>query len=82
MVVAKGFARSPETFEESKLVFKAARYTQVAKINTGLKYQRNFESRVREFAAFYNFGITEIKAEQAIFEKCYRELKCWFISSA
>lgn len=76
MVVANGFARSPEALEESKLVFKAARYTQVAKINTGLKYQRNFESRVREFAAFYDFGITEIKAEQAIFDKCYSELKC------
>jgi hypothetical protein len=76
MVVANGFARSLEALEESKLVFKAARYTKVAKINTGLEYQRNFESRVREFADFYNFGITEIKAEQAIFQRCYSELKC------
>lgn len=75
MVVANGFAQSLEALEESKRVFKAARYTQVAKINTGLKYQHNFEPRVREFAAFYEFGITEIKAEQAIFERCYSELK-------
>ncbi len=75
MVVANGFARDMGSLEESKLVFKAARYSHVAKINTGLKYQHNFESRVREFAAFYDFGITEIKAEQAIFERCYSELK-------
>ena len=75
MVLANGFARSLESLEESKLVFKAAKYTQVAKINTGLKYQHNFELRVREFATFYEFEITEIKAEQAIFERCYTELK-------
>ncbi|AKB17513.1 MULTISPECIES: DUF1638 domain-containing protein [unclassified Methanosarcina] len=75
MVVANGFARSLENLEESKLVFRAARYTQVAKINAGLNYQHNFESRVREFAAFYNFEITEIETDQAIFEMCYSELK-------
>jgi len=75
MVVANGFARSLENLEESKMVFRAARYTQVAKINTGLNYQQNFESKVKEFAAFYDFGITEIETDQAIFEMCYSELK-------
>ncbi|MDD4305320.1 MAG: DUF1638 domain-containing protein [Methanosarcina sp.] len=75
MVVANGFARSLEALEESKRVFKTARYTKVAKINTGIKYKHNFEPKVREFAAFYEFGITEIKAEQVIFERCYSELK-------
>ncbi len=75
MVVANGFARSLENLEESKIVFRAARYTQVAKINTGLNYQHNFESKVREFAAFYGFGITEIETDQAIFKMCYSELK-------
>ena len=75
MVVANGFARSLENLEESKMVFRAARYTQVAKINTGLNDQQNFESRVREFAAFYGFGITELKTDQVIFEMCYSELK-------
>jgi hypothetical protein len=75
MVVANGFARNLENLEESRMVFRAARYTQVAKINTGLNYQQNFESRVREFAAFYGFGITELETDQAIFEMCYSELK-------
>jgi len=57
------------------MVFKDARYTQGAKINTGLNYQHNFESKVREFAAFDGFGITEIKTNQAIFKMCYSDLK-------
>ncbi len=75
MVVANGFARNLETLDESKLVFRAARYSRVAKINTGLNYQQNFESRVKEFAAFYDFGITELETDQVLFEKCYSELK-------
>lgn len=75
MVVANGFARSLETLDESKLVFRAARYTKVAKINTGSNYQENFDSRVGEFADFYNFGITEIETDPVIFERCYSELK-------
>lgn len=75
MVVANGFARSLEALEESKLVFQAARYTKVAKINTGSNYQQNFDSRVREFADFYNFGITEIETNPVIFERCYSKLK-------
>jgi hypothetical protein len=82
MVVANGFARSLETLEESKLVFRAARYARVAKVNTGLNYQQNFESRVREFAAFYDFGITELKTDNVLFEKCYSELKNSLMVSA
>lgn len=81
MVVANGFARDLETLDESKLVFRAARYSRVAKINTGLNYQQNFESRVREFAAFYDFEITELETDQALFEKCYNELKHSFTAS-
>ncbi len=81
MIVANGFARNLEALEESKMVFKAARYTQVAKINTGLKYQHNFEPRVKEFASFYDLGIKEIKAEQVIFKKSYSEVKNSLIPS-
>lgn len=81
MVVANGFARDLETLDESKLVFRAARYTRVAKVNTGLNYQQNFESKVREFADFYDFGITELETDQALFEKCYNELKHYLAAS-
>ncbi|MCQ1536222.1 DUF1638 domain-containing protein [Methanosarcina sp. KYL-1] len=76
MIVANGFARSLEKLEESRMVFRAARYTQVAKIDTGLKYQLDFEARVQEFASYYDFNVREIEAAPVLFERCYRELKC------
>lgn len=75
MVVANGFARSSDMIEESKLVFRAAKYSHVAKLNTGLKYQKDFEPKVREFANFYDFEIRELETDLAIFERCYGDLK-------
>jgi hypothetical protein len=75
MIVANGFARSLELLEESRMVFRVSKYTQVAKINTGLSCQQDFDSRVYEFADYYSFDVREIEADQAIFERCYSELK-------
>lgn len=82
MVVANGFARSPEVLEESRMVFRFSKYTQVAKINTGLGYQPDFHSRVYEFADYYSLDISEIEADLAIFERCYGELKTAVMSAA
>ncbi|HII00191.1 TPA: DUF1638 domain-containing protein [Methanosarcinaceae archaeon] len=75
MVVANGFARSLELLEESRMVFRVSKYTQVAKINTGLSYQHDFHSKVYEFADYYGLDVREIEADLEIFERCYSELK-------
>ncbi|AKB25276.1 hypothetical protein MSMTP_1807 [Methanosarcina sp. MTP4] len=52
-------------------------YGRVAKLHTGLLYTENFDARIRDFADIFSFEVVELelKGNQKIFDKCYRELK-------
>lgn len=44
----------------TKIVFDYSGYKKVAKINTGLFYEKEFETKVREFAELYGFEVVVV----------------------
>ncbi len=51
------------------------RYRRVAKINTGLSYEPDFDENVRDFARFLNLKIVEIQGSKKIAEQSYQNAK-------
>ena len=51
------------------------RYGRVAKINTGLSYEPDFDENVRDFARFFNLKIVEIQGSKKIAEQSYQNAK-------
>ncbi len=49
----------PDNVEMTKIVFDYSGYKNVAKINIGLFYEKEFEAKVREFAELYGFEVVE-----------------------
>ncbi len=74
MLVSAGMTPNPDNIEESKFVFKEVGYKIVAKINTGLLYEENFDTMVEEFARLFEFDIIEMDASPALLERCYTDL--------
>jgi hypothetical protein len=75
MLYSAGMTSDPENIEMSKFVFDQVGYKTVAKINTGLRYEENFDSIVEEFARIFDFDIMEMDASPALLERCYVQLK-------
>lgn len=74
MVVSAGMTRNPDDIKMSKFVFDYAGYKNVARMDTGLHYEKEFDSMVEEFARLFDFNIIEMKASPALLESCYRKL--------
>ncbi len=51
------------------------RYRRVAKINTGLPYEQDFDENVRDFARFFNLKIVELQGSKKIAEQSYQNAK-------
>ncbi len=51
------------------------RYERVARINTGLPCDPDFNDNIREFARFFNMNIVELKGNATIAEQCYNNAK-------
>jgi hypothetical protein len=51
------------------------RYGRVAKINTGLSYEPDFDENVRDFARFFNLKIVELEGSKKIAEQSYQNAK-------
>ncbi len=51
------------------------RYRRVAKINTGLSYEPDFDENVRDFARFFNLKIVELQGSKKIAEQSYQNAK-------
>ncbi len=62
-----------ELSENDKKYIK--RYGRVAKINTGLSYEPDFDENVRYFARFFNLKIVEIQGSKKIAEQSYQNAK-------
>jgi hypothetical protein len=74
MVVAAGMTSDPNDIKMSKFVFDYAGYKNVARMDTGLHYEKDFDSMVEEFAQLFDFNIIEMSASPALIENCYRRL--------
>ncbi|MEA1984200.1 MAG: DUF1638 domain-containing protein [Euryarchaeota archaeon] len=46
-------------------------YKQVAKVDTGLSYETEFNEKVDEFASTFDFDVLDIKANLGSIEQCY-----------
>ncbi|AKB24369.1 hypothetical protein MSMTP_0900 [Methanosarcina sp. MTP4] len=75
MIRTAGLSQNPDDIEMSKFVFDYAGYKKIAKVNTGLPYEKNFEAYVREFARLFEFEITELEATLHLVENCYKKAK-------
>ncbi|NPE28045.1 DUF1638 domain-containing protein [Methanococcoides sp. SA1] len=75
MLVAGGFGKDPTDVETSKWVFDSIGYKKVAKLNTGLHYEKEFDNIVKEFADIFEFDILNIEGTLDLVEKCYRDFR-------
>jgi hypothetical protein len=73
----RAYGKDPsKSLKMMKKLHEMVGYKRVAKINTGLKYTKNFDEAIREFADIFDFEILEFDyGSQKIFEDCYNELK-------
>jgi len=51
------------------------RYGRVAKINTGLSYEQDFDENVRDFARFFNLKIVELQGSKKIAGQSYQNAR-------
>ena len=75
MVVITGLTPDPDNIEMVKLVFDYAGYKHVAKVDTGLNYEKDFEEKVDEFAKLFNLNVIDLKGKLSIYEKSYEDAK-------
>ncbi len=75
MVVSAGMTSDPEDIKLSKFVFDYAGYRNVAKMDTGLYYEKQFEPMVEEFARLFDFNVIDMKAGPQLLVRCYENLK-------
>jgi len=74
MVVSAGMTPDPNDIKLSKFVFDYAGYKNVARMDTGLYYEKDFNAMVEEFARLFEFNIIEMTASPALIKECYRKL--------
>jgi len=75
MVKAAGLTNNPDDIKMSKFVFDYAGYKTVAKMDTGLYYEKSFDPMVEEFARLFEFDIIDMKASPRLLVNCYERIK-------
>lgn len=75
MVRAAGLSQDPDDIKMSKFVFDYAGYKRVAKVNTGLAYEKDFNTRVKEFSILFEFEVTDLEGTLQLVENCYAKTK-------
>jgi hypothetical protein len=75
MIRTAGLSKDPDDIKMSKFIFDYAGYKRVARINTGLPYEKNFEVYVREFSELFDFEITDLEGTTRVVESCYLKTK-------
>ena len=81
MIRTAGLSKDPDDIKMSKFVFDYAGYKRVARINTGLVYEKEFEACVREFSALFDFEITDLEGSTKLVESCYTKTKTSVLES-
>lgn len=59
----------------AKMVNDMAGYSRVAKVNTGLIYVKDIDTKIDEYANLFGYSTFEVSGNQEIFEKCYFSIK-------
>lgn len=75
MLVASRITPDPENIEMTKMVFEFSGYKNVAKVDTGLHYEKEFEAKVREFADSLGFEVVDVEGSPELIERCYQKAK-------
>lgn len=75
MLVASRITPDPENIEMTKMVFDYSGYKNVAKVDTGLYYEKDFETKVREFADSFEFEVVDMKGSPELIERCYERAR-------
>jgi hypothetical protein len=75
MIVSAGLTPNADDIKLSKFVFDHAGYKTVAKMDTGLYYEKQFDPMVEEFARLFDFNIIDMKAGPQLLVRCYEQLK-------
>ncbi len=75
MVRTAGLSQNPDDITMSKFVFDYAGYKRVARVNTGLDYEKDFDACVKEFSALFEFEITDLEGTLQLVESCYAKTK-------
>lgn len=75
MAVIARLTNDPDNTAMTKIVFDYAGYTKVGKINTGLGYEKDFDTKVEEFAKSFDFRIVDMEGTVSISEQSYQRAK-------
>ncbi|WP_410510366.1 DUF1638 domain-containing protein [Methanosarcina hadiensis] len=75
MIRTAGLSQNPDDVAMSKFVFDYAGYKRVARVNTGLVYEKNFEECVKEFSSLFEFEVTDLEGTLHLVENCYAKTK-------
>lgn len=75
MLVASRITPDPDNVEMTKMVFDYSGYKNVAKVDTGLRYEKEFESKVREFADRFGFVVVDMEGSPELIERCYEKAR-------
>jgi len=75
MIRTSGLSQNPDDIEMSKFVFDYAGYKKVARVNTGLAYEKDFDAHVKEFSRLFEFEITDLEGTMQLVENCYAKAK-------
>lgn len=75
MIRTAGLSQNPDDVAMSKFVFDYAGYKRVARVNTGLVYEKKFEECVKEFSSLFEFEVTDLEGTLHLVESCYAKTK-------
>jgi hypothetical protein len=75
MLVLAKLTPDPNNIEMTKTVFDYSGYKNVGKIDTGLHYEKDFESTVEEFATLFDFKKRSFTGSAKITDQNYYSIK-------
>ncbi|MDK2892082.1 DUF1638 domain-containing protein [Methanohalophilus sp.] len=75
MLVSSGFGSDRDDIETSRFVFETVGYKHVARVETGLNYEKEFYTQVEDFAEIFNFDIMNISASLDTLKACYYNVR-------
>ena len=75
MIRTAGLSQNPDDISMSKFVFDYAGYKKVARVNTGLIYEKNFDTCVKEFSTLFEFEVRDLEGTLHLVESCYAKTK-------
>lgn len=75
MIRTAGLSQNPDDISMSKFVFDYAGYKRVARVNTGLAYEKDFDACVKEFSTLFEFEITNLEGTLHLVKSCYAKTK-------